>query len=488
MIEQQRRHYQSGKDVRPGTSSEEPFAPLELPPPSHLFTTSSIYEPSSVFHEEQKLNPVQPSLTVFSAEEKERLGLVSRSQDFQYYPASRRVPETPEIRASARHVSFSPIPEEALQSPSVRSPQPGPREVGFSPVTLDKFMDSPEEARPREELKTVFSPTSREQPKPPERPRTPPGDHYQQSEARDRPMTVPGLGVSRSLASFEPVRPQTTSVRRRAISLQAVWQQAQVDMSAFLMTPLPKDFVMQCTVRRNRKGFNRIFPSYFLHTSEGHYFVLAGKKRSGNKSSNYLITMNETELKVKSPGYLGKLRSNFVGTEFTIYDTGTNPSKKHAEPETHREELGLIMYHANILGGKGPRKMRVVLPALDQEGHRAMWKPAGVIPKQKSQTLSAKFKQGQFEGMMDYFNKPPIWNERKSYPGVQAFVLNFNGRVDKASVKNFQLIDNVDENHIYLQFGRVGDNLFTLDFQWPFSPLQAFGVALSSLDNKLACE
>jgi tubby-related protein 1 len=117
-----------------------------------------------------------------------------------------------------------------------------------------------------------------------------------------------------------------------------------------------------------------------------------------------------------------------------------------------------------------------------------MWKPAGVIPKQKSQTLSAKFKQGQFEGMMDYFNKPPIWNERKSYPGVQAFVLNFNGRVDKASVKNFQLIDNVDENHIYLQFGRVGDNLFTLDFQWPFSPLQAFGVALSSLDNKLACE
>jgi tubby-related protein 1 len=71
---------------------------------------------------------------------------------------------------------------------------------------------------------------------------------------------------------------------------------------------------------------------------------------------------------------------------------------------------------------------------------------------------------------------------------VQAFVLNFNGRVDKASVKNFQLIDNEDENRIYLQFGRVGDQEFTLDFQWPFSPLQAFAVALSSFDNKLACE
>lgn len=71
---------------------------------------------------------------------------------------------------------------------------------------------------------------------------------------------------------------------------------------------------------------------------------------------------------------------------------------------------------------------------------------------------------------------------------MQAFVLNFNGRVDKASVKNFQLIDNEDENRIYLQFGRVGDQEFTLDFQWPFSPMQAFAVALTSFDNKLACE
>lgn len=33
---------------------------------------------------------------------------------------------------------------------------------------------------------------------------------------------------------------------------------------------------------------------------------------------------------------------------------------------------------------------------------------------------------------------------------VQAFVLNFNGRVDKASVKNFQLIDEYDDNRIYM--------------------------------------
>ena len=71
---------------------------------------------------------------------------------------------------------------------------------------------------------------------------------------------------------------------------------------------------------------------------------------------------------------------------------------------------------------------------------------------------------------------------------MQAFVLNFNGRVDRASVKNFQLIDDHDDNVIYLQFGRTGDQDFNLDFQWPVSPVQAFAVALTSLDNKFACE
>ena len=71
---------------------------------------------------------------------------------------------------------------------------------------------------------------------------------------------------------------------------------------------------------------------------------------------------------------------------------------------------------------------------------------------------------------------------------MQAFVLNFNGRVDKASVKNFQLIDEYDDNKIYMQFGRVGKDAFTMDFQYPLCALQAFGIALSSFDYKIACE
>ena len=35
---------------------------------------------------------------------------------------------------------------------------------------------------------------------------------------------------------------------------------------------------------------------------------------------------------------------------------------------------------------------------------------------------------------------------------------------------------------------QVGEDTFSMDYQWPLSAVQAFGIALSSFDSKLACE
>lgn len=39
-----------------------------------------------------------------------------------------------------------------------------------------------------------------------------------------------------------------------------------------------------------------------------------------------------------------------------------------------------------------------------------------------------------------------------------------------------------------MQFGRVADDVFTLDYNYPLCALQAFAIGLSSFDSKLACE
>ena len=80
-------------------------------------------------------------------------------------------------------------------------------------------------------------------------------------------------------------------------------------------------------------------------------------------------------------------------------------------------------------------------------------------------------------------NKKPRWN-----PTVGAYVLNFGGRVTLPSIKNFQLVHEDEDDKIILQFGKVGKDAFTMDFQWPMSALQAFSICLAAFDRKLACE
>ena len=47
-------------------------------------------------------------------------------------------------------------------------------------------------------------------------------------------------------------------------------------------------------------------------------------------------------------------------------------------------------------------------------------------------------------------NKAPRWNE-----ALNAYCLNFKGRVTQASVKNFQLASAADPDTVLLQFGKV---------------------------------
>ena len=46
-----------------------------------------------------------------------------------------------------------------------------------------------------------------------------------------------------------------------------------------------------------------------------------------------MISVDEQKMKKNAKGYLGKLRSNFLGTEFYIYDSGENPKKSKSFEE-----------------------------------------------------------------------------------------------------------------------------------------------------------
>jgi len=90
------------------------------------------------------------------------------------------------------------------------------------------------------------------------------------------------------------------------------------------MRPVPQRIgQIRTTISRVKSGLNRLWPKYTLNLSEGdRKFLLAGKKKSGN-TSNYVISADEDKME-KSAGYLGRVKSNFLGTEFLIEGTGVD--------------------------------------------------------------------------------------------------------------------------------------------------------------------
>lgn len=59
-------------------------------------------------------------------------------------------------------------------------------------------------------------------------------------------------------------------------------------------------------------------PLYRTYWQEGDRFLMCSKKRPNNATSNYLVSMRAGDLDRNSRNFLGKLRANFVGTEFQV--------------------------------------------------------------------------------------------------------------------------------------------------------------------------
>lgn len=153
---------------------------------------------------------------------------------------------------------------------------------------------------------------------------------------------------------------------------------------------------------------------------------MTAKKLAFNKTSHYALSLQKNEFKRGSKSYLGKCRSNFLGTEFHVYDDGMNP-KKSSNYDSLRKQLCVVVYDTNLMGTKGPRKMKILIPELKTDYEAYEFKPI-----KKEDGMINCFKTGDTNKIRFLFNKQPRWNEEN-----MAYVLNFDGRVDKPSVKNF---------------------------------------------------
>ncbi|XP_064985549.1 tubby-like F-box protein 5 [Musa acuminata AAA Group] len=300
-----------------------------------------------------------------------------------------------------------------------------------------------------------------------------------------------------------------------------------------LKQPGPRDNPIQCFIRRERatstfRLYLGLSPS--LH-GQNDKLLLAARKIRRATSTDFVISLTTDDFSRASSSYVGKVRSNFLGTKFTVYDSqppcdaavssGSRSTRRiHSKQVSPRVPAGnyniaTIAYELNVLRTRGPRRIQCTMHSVPvssiQEGGSVPF-PTSFIHSISEQLPCLAVAKGK-EPVIDFSstsltesrapvqtngaplmlkNKAPRWHEQ-----LQCWCLNFRGRVTVASVKNFQLVAAVDPSYhvslaeqekVILQFGKIGKDIFTMDYRYPLSAFQAFAICLTSFDTKPACE
>ncbi|XP_058084204.1 tubby-like F-box protein 3 [Magnolia sinica] len=293
-----------------------------------------------------------------------------------------------------------------------------------------------------------------------------------------------------------------------------------------LKQPGPRDSLLQCFIKRNRSTQTyHLYLGLTQALTDNGKFLLAARKCRRPTCTDYIISVDAEDMSKGSGTYIGKLRSNFLGTKFTAYDAQPPHAGAMVAKSRSTRLVGLkqvsprvpagnypvahIAYELNVLGSRGPRRMQCVMDSIPASAIE----PGGVAPtptefpvgsvdsfpsipffRSKSSARSESYSSGPLtspkDGVLVLKNKAPRWHEQ-----LQCWCLNFRGRVTVASVKNFQLVASPENGQasqehekVLLQFGKVGKDLFTMDYRYPISAFQAFAICLSSFDTKIACE
>uniref|UniRef100_A0A7N0VBQ9 Tubby C-terminal domain-containing protein n=1 Tax=Kalanchoe fedtschenkoi TaxID=63787 RepID=A0A7N0VBQ9_KALFE len=293
----------------------------------------------------------------------------------------------------------------------------------------------------------------------------------------------------------------------------------------------PRELPIQCYIRRDRAT-----STYFLHIGltpsefQSDKLLLAARKVRRATCTDFVISLASDNFSRRSNTYVGKLRSNFLGTKFTIYDgqlpcgtkiklsdrsnQRTQSKQGYWKASAQNYKVGTITYELNVLRRRGPRRMHCIMHAIPMSSvEKGGTAPTPTsfnnisdepIPSSASKAddpavdFSSTSLANSIVPVRDSHeplmlkNKPPRWHEQ-----LQCWCLNFKGRVTVASVKNFQLVaavepsENVsvdEQERVILQFGKIGKDIFTMDYSYPLSAFHAFAICLTSFDNKPACE
>lgn len=251
-----------------------------------------------------------------------------------------------------------------------------------------------------------------------------------------------------------------------------------------LCRPLPLDVGRcACYILHEREAGTDGPIVYSLYTDEGHgrqdrkLAVARHRRRSGH--SEFIIGQNGagTSLAKREEGFLGRISANIVGSRYNIWDEATASERKF---HGAKQLLGVVMFEPTITTLTGTfRVMRVYVPKYQSLhiSNTTQHEPIGL----------AKDWEENIGKTHELCSRKPYYNRV-----MRRYELDYRDRTRggyriQASSKNFQLIMEEHGKQVILLHGKVGNSKYIMEYRFPLTAYQAFGICLSSIDSKLCC-
>jgi len=105
---------------------------------------------------------------------------------------------------------------------------------------------------------------------------------------------------------------------------------------------------------------------------------MIGQKNQIMRSAYYLIGLDRNSMSKKAPGYIGKLRSNLLKSEFSLFGEGEKPNNNLPLNEI-RNEHAAIIYVRSIFSNSTFDQINVIIPQVIDERSYYIWKPLYVL-------------------------------------------------------------------------------------------------------------
>ena len=273
-----------------------------------------------------------------------------------------------------------------------------------------------------------------------------------------------------------------------SFNFQPILKATYRELRTFVMSPCERGLVTRCYIERSRRGENMFAPVYSLcadlEDGTGRELLVC-RKVMKSFTSHYVFSLKSEDLyrprDQRSRLFLGKLRAT-NNNEFVLFDNGATKdairgsadfdgnnsdddglddvpgakksgsersrdakgSKDEREMNLFRKELAVVFY--NTKKRPAPLSVRgteVCIPFVQQASgkDRAEDKSGSAV---EVNNLSAPFQKirGQAKQNELHANKCFIMHERTSrYDPLSSCLVDFKGRANMASVKNFQLVE-----------------------------------------------